>query len=80
MHRIIKRLAQYSSGLSGRHCVSMVFIHCLLVDAPYLPDRVVDHGGDNLIESFVVHLPFIGQVGPNCDGISPPSVSNVPFA
>ena len=70
MHRIAKRLAQYSSGLSGRHYVSMVLIRCLPVDAPYIPDHVVDHGGDSLVESFVVHLPSVGQVGPGCDGSS----------
>ena len=70
MHRIAKRLAQYSSGLSCRHCVSVVLIRCLPVDAPYILDHVVDHGGDNLIESFVVHLLSVGQVGPSCDGSS----------
>jgi hypothetical protein len=51
MHRIAKRLAQYSSGLSGPHCVSMVPIHCLPTDAPYILDRVVDCDGDSLVES-----------------------------
>ena len=68
MHRIAKRLAQYSSGLSGWHCVSVVLIHCLPVDAPYIPDHVVDREGDSLVESFVVHLPFVGQVGPGYEG------------
>ena len=59
-HRFTKRLAQYSSGLSGRHCVSVVLIRSLPADALYIPDRVVDREGDSLIESFVVDLPFIG--------------------
>ena len=42
MHRIAKRLAQYSSGLSGRHYVSMVLIRCLPVDTSYIPGHVVD--------------------------------------
>ena len=63
MHRFAKCLAQYSSGLSGRHCVSVVLIRCVPMDAPYILDRVVDHETDSLVESFVVHLPFVGQVG-----------------
>ena len=46
--------------VSGRHCVSMVLIHCLLVDAPYIPRHVVDRGCDTPVESFVVHSPNIG--------------------
>jgi len=83
MHRIAKRLAQYSSGLSCRHCVSVVLIRCLHADAPYILNHVVDHEGDSLIESFVVHLPFVGQVGPGCDGSSQALFllffSNVPY-
>ena len=66
-HRFTKRLAQYSSGLSGRHCVSVVLIRCVPMDAPYILDRVVDHETDSLVESFVVHLPFVGQVGCGCE-------------
>jgi hypothetical protein len=33
MHKIAKRLIQYSSELSGRHYVSMVLRYCLPVDA-----------------------------------------------
>ena len=47
-------------GVSGRHCVRVVLIHCLLVDTPYIPGHVVDHGCDTPIESFVVHSPNIG--------------------
>ena len=57
-----------NSWVSGRHCVSVVLIHCLPVDAPYIPDHVVDREGDSLVESFVVHLPFVGQVGPSYEG------------
>ena len=68
--------------VSGRHCVSVVLIHCLPMDAPYIPDRVVDCEGDSLIESFVVHLPFVGQVGRGCDGSQALFLiflSNVPY-
>ena len=70
-------------GVTGRHCVSMVLIRCLPADAPYIPNRVVDHEGNSLIESFVVHLPSIDQVGPGCDGSSQDLFllffSNVPY-
>ena len=46
-------------GVSGRHCVSVVLIHCLPADAPYIPGHVVDHGCDTPVESFVVHSPNI---------------------
>ena len=50
--------------MSGRHCVSMVFICCLRVDTPYILGHMVDHGCDTPIESFVVHSLNIGlQVG-----------------
>jgi len=54
--------------VSGRHCVSMVLIHCLLVDTPYIPGHVVDRGCDTLVESFVVHSLNIGNVGSSCEG------------
>ena len=47
-------------GVSGRHCVSVVLIHCLHVDTPYILGHVVDRGCDTPIESFVVHSPNIG--------------------
>ena len=50
-------------GVSGRHCVSVVLIRCLLADAPYILGHVVDRRCDTPIESFVVHSPNIGQVG-----------------
>jgi hypothetical protein len=56
-------------GVSGRHCVSVVLIRCLLVDTPYIPGHVVDRGCDTLVESFVVHSPNIGmQVGSSYEG------------
>jgi hypothetical protein len=33
------------------------------MNAFYIPYHVVDRGGDNTIESFVVHLPSINIVG-----------------
>jgi hypothetical protein len=56
------------SWVSGWHCVSMVLIRCLPTNAPYIPAHVVDHGSDTPVESFVVHSPNIGQVGPSCEG------------
>ena len=47
-------------GMSGRHCVSVVLIHCLPVDTPYIMGYVVDRGCDTPIESFVVHSLNIG--------------------
>jgi hypothetical protein len=75
----IDRLSLYSSissysarssvhGVSGQYCVSVMLIHCLLADAPYIPSHVVDRGCDTLVESFVVHSPNIGQVGSSYEG------------
>jgi hypothetical protein len=50
-------------GVSGRHCVSVMLIRCLLADAPYILGHVVDRGCDTPVESFVVHSQNIGQVG-----------------
>jgi hypothetical protein len=47
-----KRLAQISSGLSGRLHVSIVLRCCLLVDAPYWPGLMVDRGCDRRVVSF----------------------------
>jgi hypothetical protein len=64
-----KRLAQYLSGLSGTHYVSMVLRYCLPADAFYVSGSVVDRGSDyHPIESFVVHSSNIGIVGPGCEG------------
>ena len=82
MHRFTKRLSQYLSELSGWHYVSMVLIYGLPTDAPYIPDRVVDRESDSLVESFVVHLPFVGRVWRGCDGSQALFfifLSNVPY-
>jgi hypothetical protein len=50
--------------VSGRHCVSVVHIRCLPMNVAYIPSHVVDHESDTPIESFVVHYPNIGQLGP----------------
>jgi hypothetical protein len=47
--------------VSGKHCVGVVPIPYLPLIAPYILDRVVDRGSDSPVESFVVHLPSIGQ-------------------
>jgi hypothetical protein len=64
MHMFVERLIQYSSELSGRHYISMVLRYCLPVDALYMSAHMVDHGCDILIESFIVHSPWIEQVEP----------------
>ena len=75
----IARLSLYSSissysarsnihGVSGRHCVSVVLIHCLPADTPYIPGHVVDRGCDTPVESFVVHSLNIGLVGSSYEG------------
>jgi hypothetical protein len=58
----------FTSWVSGQHCVSMELGRCLLANAPYILSHVVDHGSDTPVESFVVHSPNIGQVGPGCEG------------
>ena len=68
MHKIAKRLAQYSSELSCRHYVNVVLTCYLPTDAPYILGHVVDHECDTLVESFVVHSLFVGQVGLGCEG------------
>ena len=82
MHMFAKRLAQYSSELSGRHYVSVVLKYCLPADALYTPGHVVDHECDTLIESFVVHSLFVEQVEPNYEGnqaLFLIFLSNVPY-
>ena len=54
--------------LSGRHCVSVVLICCLLVDTPDILGHMVDRGCDTPIESLVAHSPNIGQVGSSYEG------------
>jgi hypothetical protein len=50
---------------SGKHCVDVVPIPYLPAIAPYIPDGVVNRGSDSPVESFVVHLPSIGQAEHN---------------
>ena len=83
MHKITKRLVQYSSELSGRHYVSVVLKYYLSADALYILGHVVDHECDTLVESFVVHSPFVEQVEPSCEGNQAMFLiflSNVPYA
>jgi hypothetical protein len=84
MYMFIEHLIQYSSELSGRHYVSVVLRYCLLADALYMSDHVVDYGCDTLVESFVVHSPCIEQVKPRLRRkeklCSQTSLSNVSYA
>jgi hypothetical protein len=83
MYEIAKRLAQYSSELSGRHYVSMVLRYCLPANALYMPGHVVDRRCDTPVESFVVHSPYVEQVEPDCEGslsLFLIFLSNVPYA
>jgi hypothetical protein len=57
-----------TSWMSGQHHVNMKLRQCLSVNAPYIPGHVVDCGSDTPVESFVVHSPNIGQVGPGYEG------------
>jgi hypothetical protein len=77
MHKIAKRLIQYSSELSGRHYISMMLRYCLLADTLYMPGHVVDRG------SFVLHSPYVEQVEPGCEGslaLFLIFLNNVPYA
>jgi hypothetical protein len=60
MYMFAKRLALFSRGLSGRLHVSMVLRCYLPANALYWPGRVVVHGCDNFVGSYIVHLPLIG--------------------
>ena len=83
MHIFTKCLAQYSNGLSGRHYVSVVLKYCLPADALYTSVHVVDRECDTLVESFVVHSPFVEQVEPGYKGSQAlflTFLSNVPYA
>jgi hypothetical protein len=59
VQKFAKRLAQYSSELSGRHYVSMVLKYCLLANALYITGHVADRDCDTLVKSFVVHSSFV---------------------
>ena len=83
MHKIAKRLIQYSSELSGRHYVSMVLRYCLPTDALYMSGHVIDRGCDTPVEFFVVHSPYVEQVEPGCEeslALFLIFLSNVPYA
>ena len=83
MHMFAKCLAQYSSELSGRHYVSVVLKYCLPTDALYTLGHVVDRECDTLVESFVVHSPFVEHVEHDCKGrqaLFLVFLSNVPYA
>ena len=83
MHKFAKRLAQYSSELSGRHYVSVVVKYCLPADAFCTMGHVVDCGCDTPIGSFVVHSLFVEQVEHGCEGrqaLFLIFLSNVPYA
>ena len=68
MHMFAKRLAQYSSGLSGRHYISVVLKYCLPANALYTLGHVVDCECDILVESFIIHSLFVEQVEHGCEG------------
>jgi hypothetical protein len=84
---LYSRIRSYSAHsliawVSGRHCVNVVLICCLPADAPYILGHVVDCKSDTPVESFVVHFPNIGQVGPGCEGrlaLFLIFLSNVPY-
>jgi hypothetical protein len=46
--------------VNGKDSVSVVLILYSSMIAPYISGRVVDHGGDSIIESSAVHPPCIG--------------------
>jgi hypothetical protein len=83
MHMFAKLLAQYSSELSDRHYVSMVLRYCLPTDAFCTLGHMVDRGCDSLVESFVVHSPFVEHIEQYCDGRRAMFLiflSNIPYA
>jgi ribulose bisphosphate carboxylase small subunit len=57
-----------TSWVSGQHRVSMELRRCLPANTPYISGHVIDHGSDTPVESFVVHSPNIGKVGPGYEG------------
>ena len=61
----------------------MVLKYCLPTDALYILGHVVDRECDTLVESFVVHSPFVEQVEADCEGnqaLFLIFLSNVPYA
>ena len=59
MHKIAKRLIQYSSELGGRLYVSMVLRYSLPKVALYMLGLVVDHGCDTPVRFYVAHSSHI---------------------
>jgi hypothetical protein len=45
-----------NSWMSGKYCVGVMPIPYFPTIAPYIPDRVVGHGSDSPVESYIVHL------------------------
>jgi hypothetical protein len=45
--------------VSDRYYVSVVLRYLFIYGCPYMPGRVVDRVGDNCVESFAVHPPYI---------------------
>jgi hypothetical protein len=82
IHMFAKRLAQYSSELTGQYYVSVVLKYCLPTNAFYTLDHVVDRRCDTPVESFIVHSPFVEQVEPGYEGSQALFLiflSNVPY-
>jgi hypothetical protein len=63
-HMFVERLVQLRIGLGGRGNVDVVSRLYLPMNVPYFPVHVVDHEGDNFVESYVVHSLNLGQVEP----------------
>ena len=69
-HRLLWLYAQYSQFIiisihkfiiiASYNCVSLVLIHCLPMNTPYILGYVIDRGCDTPVESFVVHSLNIG--------------------
>ena len=56
--------------MGGRCHVDMVSRWYVPANAPYMPGRVVNRERDNnLVESYVVHPPYIGLVEPVLPGV-----------
>jgi hypothetical protein len=54
--------------VGDRHYISMVVRFSLSMNGSYTPGCVVDRGCDRPIESYVVHLPCVGQIEPSLEG------------
>jgi len=62
MYMFAKCLALFAGGLGDRCHVSMVLRCHLSATAPYWLGRVVYHGSESSVESFVFHPPLVGHV------------------